>query len=174
MWSTPIWIVFTDRTQTPTDLTPTDPTPGSHDPTNNRKALEELHDDLVQGIDSSHCTSTAHIYIPVESRYQRIRWIQSFAAKRGDPLFGYLNISGPRVPVKLVNDVEGRSSRRAVAIGHIKGYPCSGAGVYYGIDDGVLYLFLDEETDEKYVKFPRVYRWASLRDIVEKPQEIWK
>jgi hypothetical protein len=151
-----------------------DPTPGSHDPTNDRKALEGMQKDLLHGIDSSHSTSTAHMYIPIESRFQQIHWLESFGPKRGGPLLGYLNVSGPRVQVKLVNDVECRTSRRAVPIGHIKGYPCAGAGVYYGVDDGVLYLFLDEETEEKYVKFPRVYRWASLHDVVQKPQEIWK
>jgi hypothetical protein len=112
------------------------------------------------------------MYIPMESRFQEIRWLQSFGPKRGDPLYGYVNISGPRVPVDLVNDVVGRLPRLAVALGHIKGYPGSGAEVLYGIDDGVLYWFCDEETDEEHLKYPRVYPWVSLRDVVERPEEI--
>jgi hypothetical protein len=133
-------------------------------------ALHSLYHDLRRVLDD-RTPSTGESFL-LESRYTEVVWIQKFRWREGRPLWGYICITEKGGRVLEVKDIVQGGLKRTVMIGHVSGYPCSGAGVHYCFEEDFLYLELDEEEDVSRKSPRNVYPWVGFTRLLENPEDV--
>jgi len=137
-----------------------------------RTPLIEFYKHLTLAIEEFRTRSHDYTgFVDIEKVIKFVCWVESFTEHRGLPLRGYIWISKSHPSIQMIKDLSTGSLRPGLSIGQVLEYPCAGAGVYYGIEDDMLYLEPDED-DERSAP-PHVIRWVRFRDLVEKPEEIF-
>ena len=138
-----------------------------------RTPLIEFYKHLTLAIEEFRTNSHDYTgFVDIEEVTIVVCWVESFTPNWGDPLRGYISICKSYPPIQMIKNLSTRSLHPALFIGQVLQYPCSGAGVYYGIEDDMLYLQPDEDFDCSGGP-PDVIRWVRFRDLVEKPEKVF-